>query len=133
MWPDIKGGIIPYFHLGYVTKIKICPLTSASFQQITLFDVFENLITLKIVKNLSQKLVKVYELAKIFLILKAYYYKKVGLIDLSTYGGKIKFEIWLSRQRWAGRPNSNFILLPRHLTRGRCLQLYSTFPQHKSK
>ena len=25
-------------------------------------------------------------------ILKAYYYKKVGLVDLSTHGGKIKFE-----------------------------------------
>ena len=44
--------------------------------------------------------------------LKAYYYKKVGLVDLSTYGGKIKFEFWLSRQRWAGRPNSNFIFPP---------------------
>ena len=49
---------------------------------------------------------------KISLILKAYYYKKVGLVDLSTYGGKIKFEFWLSRQRWAGRPNSNFIFPP---------------------
>ena len=45
-------------------------------------------------------------------LLKAYYYKKVGLVDLSTYGGKIKFEFWLSRQRWAGRPNSNFIFPP---------------------
>ena len=25
-------------------------------------------------------------------ILKAYYYKKVGLVDLNMYGGKIKFE-----------------------------------------
>ena len=39
--------------------------------------------------------------------LKACYFMKVGLVDWSTYGGKIKFEFWLSRQRWAGRQNSN--------------------------
>ena len=45
-------------------------------------------------------------------LLKAYYCKKVDLVDLSTYGGKIKFEFWLSRQCWAGRQNSNFIFPP---------------------
>jgi len=45
-------------------------------------------------------------------IVKARYFKKVGLVDLSPYGGKIKFEFWLSRQRRAGRQNSNFIFPP---------------------
>ena len=43
--------------------------------------------------------------------IKAYYYKKVGLVDLSTFGGKIKFEFGLSRQRWDGRIQ---ILFSRH-------------------
>ena len=37
--------------------------------------------------------------------LKACYFMKVGLVDLSMYGGKIKFEFWLSRQRRAGQQN----------------------------
>ena len=31
--------------------------------------------------------------------LKAYYYKKVGLVDLSTHGGEIKFEFGRPAQR----------------------------------
>ena len=36
------------------------------------------------------------------IIIKACYFIKVSLVDLSTYGGKIKFEFWLSRHHWAG-------------------------------
>ena len=54
----------------------------------------------------------IFKIQNISKLLKACYFKKVGLVDLSPYGGKIKFEFWLSRQRRAGRQNSNFIFPP---------------------
>ena len=50
--------------------------------------------------------------SKPLFFLKACYFMKVGLVDLSPYGRKIKFEFWLSRQRRAGRQNSNIIFPP---------------------
>ena len=44
--------------------------------------------------------------------LKAYYYKKVGLVDLSTHGGKIKFEFGRPAQRCLDSQNSNLIFPP---------------------
>ena len=61
---------------------------------------------------ISEQLIKHILFTPAHATVKAYYYKKVGLVDLSTYGGKIKFEFWLSWQRWTGRPNSNFIFPP---------------------
>ena len=46
--------------------------------------------------------------------LKAYNYKKVGLVDLSTHGGKIKFEICRPAQRCLDSQNSNLIF-PRNV------------------
>ena len=47
-----------------------------------------------------------------FTILKAYYYKKVGLVDLSTHGGKIKFEFGRPAQHCLNSQNSNMIFPP---------------------
>ena len=44
--------------------------------------------------------------------IKAYYYKKVGLVDLSTHGGKIKFEFGRPAQRCLDSQNSNLIFPP---------------------
>ena len=75
-------------------EIFICHICDQSF---TTFTMLEN------------HLLKVHESCE---NVKACYSMKVGLVDLSTYGGKIEFEFWLSRQHWAGRQNSNFIFPP---------------------
>ena len=46
------------------------------------------------------------------LILKAYYFMKVGLVDLGTLGGKIKFEFCRPALRCLDSQNSNLIFPP---------------------
>ena len=47
-----------------------------------------------------------------FEFLKAYYFMKVGLVDLGTLGGKMKFEFCRPALRCLDSQNSNLIFPP---------------------
>ena len=86
-----KGEMVLYCAKNFLINIK------STIWNVTKFN--ELLFTIQLHTQISNKILKWsgWEVGQMFTLfykayLKACYFKNVGLVDLSSYGGKIKFE-----------------------------------------